>query len=301
MEGNRGITRPNYSGLSFRDLEYVVAVADHGSFVRAAKHCHVTQPSLSLQIRRIEERLGSVIFDRSQRGTSVTTVGRLLVEQMRRALSEARALFALAEAPVSAFNGVLRLSAIPSLAPYFFPRALPGLRATFPGVRFVLSDASNEYILRALAAGDIDAGIVSGRPQQRGIVSQLLRNELLWTACPEDHPAAQLGGPGWLQLTATQRIPLDNDECSHGLPVRAGYADASSRVSMTVDALLYRVAAGEGCALIPAFALRPVEGVVYLPSTRPERHRELWLAWRADTVHVAAMAELATCLAGISP
>lgn len=294
-------TRPNYSGLTFRDLEYVVAVADHGSFISAARYCHVAQPSLSVQVRRIEERLNTIVFDRSSRGVSVTRDGRLVVEQMRRALSEGRALLALALRPDAAFHGVLRLSAIRTLAPYLFPRAMPQLRIAFPGVSFMLDEAVGGELLGALAAGDIDAALVSRPPGQQQFASRLIRRERLWMACPQDHPAANEDGPDWPQLPASERLVVDDTECLHQDAVRAAAFADVARASATVEALLYRVAAGEGCALVPALAMRTVEGVVYRSSSPTDRFRELWLAWRTNTVHAATTEELAMCLAGISP
>jgi|SRR5215813_7130658 len=107
----------NLSGLSLRDLE--LAVADHGSFVRAAEQCHVAQPSLSMQVSKVEARLNTAIFERTTRRLIVTPSGQRVVEQMRRVLVEAQAIFALASE--SPFGGALRLSAISTLGPYVFP------------------------------------------------------------------------------------------------------------------------------------------------------------------------------------
>jgi LysR family transcriptional regulator, hydrogen peroxide-inducible genes activator len=108
---NRGAS-VNLSGLSLRDLEYVAAVADHGSFVKAAAQCHVAQPSLSAQVSKLEARLKTTIFERTTRRLIITRKGQQLVNQMRRVLVEARAILALAGESQQPFGGVLRLFAI---------------------------------------------------------------------------------------------------------------------------------------------------------------------------------------------
>lgn len=118
----------NMIGLSLRDFEYVVAVAQQGSFVRAAEACNVAQPSLSVQVSKLEARLGVQLFERTGRGVIITERGRPLIEQMRKVLIEAEAMFAMADNSPEPFGGTLRLSAISTLGPYLFPRVLAGLR-----------------------------------------------------------------------------------------------------------------------------------------------------------------------------
>src|SRR5258708_20011337 len=117
----------NLSGLSLRDLEHVVAIADHGSFVRAAEHCRVAQLSLSAQVRKLEALLGMVIFERTTRRVIVTVEGKSFVEQARRVLAEARLLFTIVQRSDKPFGGVLRLAPISTLPPFLFPSNLPAL------------------------------------------------------------------------------------------------------------------------------------------------------------------------------
>ncbi|MET0254747.1 MAG: LysR substrate-binding domain-containing protein [Luteibacter sp.] len=301
MELSTAPTRPNFTGLSFRDLEYVVAVADLGSFIRAAQHCHVAQPSLSVQVRRIEERLNTVIFERSPRGVVLTPSGRAVVEQMRRALAEGRALLALAQRSDIPFNGALRLSAVPTIAPYLFPRVLPALRMVFPAVELLLGEATGSDLVAAVVTGDIDAAIVTAPVGQRAVESvSLLREELLM-ACPAGHPAARDDGPDWHDLPASDRLFLGERDCLREHAARAAGAPADGRPSLTLEALMYRVAAGEGCALVPAFAARETPGVVHRASSRRDRRREWLLVYRTRTPDAAAIADLARCLSAATP
>ncbi|KAF1008646.1 MAG: Hydrogen peroxide-inducible genes activator [Luteibacter sp.] len=293
--------KPNFTGLSFRDLEYVVAVSDLGSFVAAARHCHVAQPSLSVQVRRIEERLHTPIFERTARGVVTTSAGRAIVEQMRRALAEGRALLALARRPDRAFNGTLRLSAIPTLAPYYFPRLLEPVRDTFPDLELQLGEGGGDDLCAKLMAGDIDAVIMSAPVIHRALDHCPLGGESLLMACPATHPAARANGPDWHELDDASRLLLAEPDCLRNQAIHAAGAPGSAKASPTLDALLYRVASGEGCALVPAFAERLVPGVVYRRSMRVERQRELVIAWRTNTAHRADMHRLAERIATIRP
>jgi LysR family hydrogen peroxide-inducible transcriptional activator len=293
--------RPNFTGLSFRDLEYVVAVADFGSFIRAAQHCHVAQPSLSVQVRRIEERLNTPIFERSSRGVSLTHAGHAIVGQMRRALAEGRALLALAQRPDVAFGGTLRLSAIATVAPYLFPKMLPELRSTFPSVEYLLAEGRSHQLLEAVASGDIDAAIVTAPAAHRHVECHPVLHEPLWMACPESHDAARDDGPDWHELSADSRLFLDEQDCLRAHAVRAAGAAGGGHPSSSLEGLMYRVAAGEGCTLMPAFAARPLPGVVYRTSMRPDRQRLWLLARRANTVHGEAIDRLAATLSALMP
>lgn len=293
--------RPNFTGLSFRDLEYVVAVADFGSFIRAAQHCHVAQPSLSVQVRRIEERLNTPIFERSSRGVSLTRTGHAIVGQMRRALAEGRALLALAQHPDIDFGGTLRLSAIATVAPYLFPRVLPDLRTTFPTVEYLLGEGTGNDLLAAVASGDIDAAIVTAPAAYRGVACRPLLHESLLMACPANHDAADDDGPDWHEIPNDFRLFLDERDCLRAHAVRAAGVAAGGQASSSLEGLMYRVAAGEGCTLVPAFSARDMPGVVYRTSNHADRQREWLLACRADTAHSEAIGRLAACLAALTP
>jgi LysR family transcriptional regulator, hydrogen peroxide-inducible genes activator len=128
------------SGLSLRDLEYVVAVADKGSFVAAARQCNVSQPSLSSQVRKVEAWANGEIFERTSRRVMLTSRGSQFVEQARRVLDEARLLTQIAGARDRPFGGKLRLFAISTLGPYFFPKALSALKKRLPDVTLVLRE-----------------------------------------------------------------------------------------------------------------------------------------------------------------
>jgi LysR family transcriptional regulator, hydrogen peroxide-inducible genes activator len=199
----------NLSGLSLRDLEYVVAIADHGSFVRAAEHCRVAQPSLSAQVRKLETWLGIVIFERTTRRVIMTTEGKSFVEQARRVLAEARLLFTIVQRSDKPFGGVLRLAAISTLGPYLFPRILPALRKKYSELALVLSEGLTGDLVPKLIDGEIDAVLLSLPQSDAALESAGIFSGPFLLACPKGHPASRKGGPTWDALDADERLLLE--------------------------------------------------------------------------------------------
>jgi len=287
----------NLSGLSLRDLEYVVAVADHGSFVRAAEQCHVAQPSLSMQVSKVEARLNTALFERTTRRLIVTPNGQRVVEQMRRVLVEARAIFALAGESQKPFGAVLRLSAISTLGPYVFPCILRDLRSRYPGLSLVLGEGKTEDLLRALLQGDIDAALVSTHRSETGVTGMPIFREPFVLACPEDHPACAPDGGGWEGLTARERLLLDEGHCLRDQALAACSDIApSNRHATSLETLKYMVAAGEGCTLIPIMAANDAIGIKYAPLPIERYSRMIHLVWRHSDPRETEFKELAALL-----
>jgi LysR family hydrogen peroxide-inducible transcriptional activator len=293
----RRVQLMNLSGLSLRDLEYVVAVADHGSFVRAAEQCHVAQPSLSMQVSKVEARLNTPIFERTTRRLIVTSNGQRVVEQMRRVLVEARAIFALAGKSQKPFGGVLRLSAISTLGPYVFPCILRDLRSRYPGLSLVLGEGKTEDLLRALIQGDIDAALVSTHRSEAGVTGMPIFHEPFVLACPEDHPACATNGGGWEGLAAGERLLLDEGHCLRDQALAACSDIApSNRHATSLETLKYMVAAGEGCTLIPIMAANDAMGIKYAPLPIERYSRVIHLVWRHSDPRVTEFKDLAALL-----
>jgi LysR family hydrogen peroxide-inducible transcriptional activator len=271
----------NLSGLSLRDMEYAVAVAELGSFVRAAEHCGVAQPSLSVQVGRLEARLDTIMFERSTRRLIVTPEGQLLIAQMRRILIEARSLVTLASRTDRPFGGTLRLSAIATLGPYYFPHILHGLRARYPDLALVLGEGRTDDLVAALLQGQLDALLISSPVTEPGLMDVKLFVEPFVMACPQGHAAASAHGQGWAGLAAQDRLLLAEGHCLRDQAL-AACADIhpSSRHATSLETLKYMVAAGEGCTLVPALAVSAVRGLAYVPLKQEDYARTIVLVWR---------------------
>ena len=148
--------------FSLTQLEYVLALHRFGHFAKAAKACHVTQPTLSMQIQKLEEQLGAVLFDRSKKPILLTDVGRALIDQIQVAVMESRKIGSLVRrASDQEPSGELSVGVIPTLAPYVLPRVLPLIEKRFPKITLVLNEMQTHQIVSALQADEIDAGILA--------------------------------------------------------------------------------------------------------------------------------------------
>jgi LysR family hydrogen peroxide-inducible transcriptional activator len=291
----RKLRAMNRSGLSLRDLEYVVAIADQGSFVRAAEHCRVAQPSLSAQVRKLETWLGIVIFERTTRRVIVTAEGKSFIEQARRVLADARLLFTIVQRSDKPFGGALRLAAISTLGPYLFPRILPGLRKTYSGLTLILSEGLTDELVSKLIDGEIDAVLLSLPQSDSALATVAIFSEPFLLACPKGHPASRKGGPTWDGLDTKERLLLEEGHCLREQALADCSAPGgSSRLATSLETLKYMVAAGEGCTLVPVLAVSERDAVSYsrlVPGT--SYSRQVGLAWRRSDPRASEFSALA--------
>ena len=147
--------------MTIIQLEYAVALATYKSFVSAAEKSFVTQPTLSLQIQKLEEELGVKIFDRSKHPIEVTAMGKVIIEQVRKAIEEFERIHELIQQQQNTLSGVFRLAVIPTVAPNILPALLENYSKSFPDIRMEVSELETNRIIKALRNNEIDAGLLS--------------------------------------------------------------------------------------------------------------------------------------------
>jgi LysR family hydrogen peroxide-inducible transcriptional activator len=178
----------NLAGLSLRDLEYIAAVAEQLHFGRAALACGVSQPTLSGQLRKLEEFLGVEIFERSPRGVLVTRRGEEIIAQTKRIISEARRLFEVVRIGAEPLTGTLRLGVISTLGPYLVPFLLKPLRARYPDLKLMLHEGHTRVLVRQLEEGELDALLATSPIAEAELTElPLFREELALAVPPGDH------------------------------------------------------------------------------------------------------------------
>jgi LysR family hydrogen peroxide-inducible transcriptional activator len=165
--------------LTFVQLEYIVAVDTWRHFATAAEHCFVTQPTLSMQIHKMEEELGVKIFDRSKQPVIPTETGLEIIEQARRILSGRNGILELIQEKKGQVTGELRIGIIPTLAPYLLPLFVQKFNKKYPGIKLVVQEMLTEYIVTRLREGRIDAGLLVTPLQEKGIRESVLFHEEL--------------------------------------------------------------------------------------------------------------------------
>ena len=163
--------------MNLRDLRYLVAVAEHRHFGRAAQACFVSQPTLSTRLKKLEESLGVTLVERTHRQVMVTPVGERLVAQAKQVLSDVDTLVEMAAEARDPFGGEFRLGLIPTVAPYLLPKILPAIRREFPKLEILLTEAQTAVITAALDAGDLDAVILALPMEERHFVTTRLYDD----------------------------------------------------------------------------------------------------------------------------
>ncbi|MGL5770877.1 MAG: LysR family transcriptional regulator, partial [Plesiomonas shigelloides] len=147
--------------MNIRDLEYLVALAEHKHFRKAAEACYVSQPTLSGQIRKLEDELGVMLLERTSRKVLFTQSGLLLVEQARKVLRQVKVLKEMASVQGEDMSGPLHMGVIPTLGPYLLPHIVPMLRHTFPKLELYLHEAQTHQLLAQLDAGQVDCVLLA--------------------------------------------------------------------------------------------------------------------------------------------
>ena len=297
----------NLSGLSLRDLEYVVAVAEEMHFGRAAERCNVSQPTLSVQVRKLEGALGLALFERSNRRVLLTESGQAIVRQARTVLAEAQRLLALAsEGKGSPLTGRLALAAIQTLGPYFFPLILRPLRTAFPLLSLSLSESRTAEIVDGLREGRIDAALVSLPLNHGGLAISPLFIEPFHLACPAEHSLAQGGGLSAGSIAGPDLLLLDEGNCLRDQAIAAcGGGSSVGRHATSLETLRSMVAAGAGYTLLPALAVPAApdpSGLTVVRSFDVDGPgRTIALAWRASDPRAGGLSHLAAFFRAHAP
>lgn len=287
----------NLAGLSLRDLEYVVAVEEERHFGRAAQRCHVSQPALSAQIRKLEAALALTLFERTSRRVLPTAGGEAVVRQARTVLAEAQKLLAVArEGGSSLFAGRFALAAIQTLGPYLFPLVLRALRESFPALGLVLSEGRTAELLDNLREGRLDAALVSLPVDEGGLELDPLFTEPFLLACPAEHRLARARRVAPADLPGPDLLLLDEGHCLRDQALAACGASSAGRHATSLETLRSMVAAGGGYTLLPRLAARegadPSGLLVCRPFPDDPPGRVVALARRASDPRAPGFADL---------
>lgn len=265
----------NIAGLSLRDLQYVVAVADHRHFGKAARACHVSQPALSGQIRKIEEYLGVTLFERSRRparrdaaslevvSVAITEVGAAVVNQARVVLEEAEKIFAAAKSTRAPLAGPFRLGAIATLGPYLMPHLLAPLRKAFPRLELYLKEGLTDDLLEELRAGALDAVLAAQTFETEGLYVVPLFVEPFLLTLPKGHPLQTRDPVPVSELKAGEMVLLEDGHCLRDQTIAACRSNRRGHIKemhvTSIETLRHLVASGAGYTLMPLLAVNEDE------------------------------------------
>lgn len=274
--------------MELHQLRYVVAVARTGNFSRAAAHCHVSQPSLSQQIQKLEEELGERLFDRLKTHARLTPAGEALHERAVRILAEVEAAEREATESRALSRGFVTLGVLPTIAPYLLPRVLPPFSQAFPGIAIVVQEDVTSQLLARLAACELDLAIASlPIPDERMQTETLFTEELL-VALPPNHPLGKKPSIRAADLEAERFILMKEGHCLGDQVLdfctrRDFHPNVLCR-SAQIETIRALVQAGMGISLIPAMACqagRPPQPR-YRSLTPPLPRRAIVALWLRD-------------------
>lgn len=278
------------TAVSLTELRYAVAAADHLHFGRAARACHVTQPTLSAQIQKLERTLGVQIFERTSKSVRLTSIGRIVVEEARGVLAATQRLTELATSERDPLSGPLALGVIPTLAPYLLPWLVPPLVAAFPRLELAFREQKTSDCLDDLAHHRLDAAILALPVSGTGLVAQPLFAEPFWFLVPKQHPLSRRKRVSLPDLAGERVLLLEEGHClrDQALEIcdraRVQREPTKSDFRATsLETLRHMVAAGMGTTLIPALALdeeASANGAVPIPFAAPAPTRTMGLVTR---------------------
>lgn len=178
--------------MNIRDLEYLIALAEHKHFRRAAESCNVSQPTLSGQIRKLEGELGTILLERTSRKVLFTQAGLTLVEQAKVVLREVKILKEMASNQGKEMSGPLHVGVIPTLGPYISPIIVPALKAEFADLELYIYELQTNQLLDQLESGQLDCGIISFVKESESFIEVPIFNEEMYLVVPEQHEWAAL-------------------------------------------------------------------------------------------------------------
>ena len=288
--------------MNLRDLKYLVALADHRHFGKAADASFVSQPTLSTQIRKLEDELGVALVERAPRKVMLTPVGREIVERARRIVAEVEQLGEVARRSRDPEAGTVRLGIFPTLGPYLLPHVVPRIRKSFPQLEMLLVEEKSDVLLQRLREGTLDAALLALPLHDDQLHAEFLFEEPFLLAVPESHPLANHGPLALDDLSSQTLLLLEDGHClrDQALDVcrTAGAGENGGFRATSLETLRQMVAANVGVTLLPSLAVKPPvaqsDAIRLLPFRDPQPSRRIAMVWRRSS----AMGDFLMQLAG---
>jgi len=306
--------------MTLTELRYIVAVSSEKHFGRAAKACHVSQPTLSIAIRKLEDELGIQLFERQSGEISVTPVGARIIEQAQRTLEAAEGVRQAAEEGKDQLTGPVRIGAIYTIGPYLFPDLIPELREQAPDMPLVIEENYTAVLTEKLKRGDLDVIIVALPFQSQGVLTLPLYEEPFVVLMPTSHPLTRHKTIRPAQLKAESVLLLGAGHCFRDQVLEAcpeclpkpGLDDElhSTIVGSSLETIRHMVVSGLGVTVLPCTASGADRYSQRLLTIRrfinPVPSRTVVMAWRATfprpkVVDIISQGILASGLTCVKP
>ena len=293
------------SPMTLTELKYIVAVARERHFGRAAEACFVSQPTLSVAIKKLEEELGVQLFERGNVEVAVTPVGEQIVEEAQRVLEQTNTIREIAQQGKDPLSGPLRVGIIYTIGPYLLPLLMGRMIDATPDMPLILQENFTTKLLESLRQGDLDVAVLADPFPDAGLMTQAVYDEPFVVAVPKKHPWARRKSIASTELRDQTMLLLGAGHCfrDHVLevcPEMSRYSQSSGGIQKTfegssLETIRHMVASGVGITVLPLMALpvpRADSLLAYIPFQAPAPLRRVSLVWRKSYPRTPAIEAL---------
>ena len=283
--------------IKLKDLRYLVAVADTRHFGRAAERCFVSQPTLSAQLKKLEQSLGVQLIERQPNNVALTDPGEQIVARARRILEACEEVTTLARSHRDPLAGVLRVALLPTIGPYLLPHIARPLQRALPRLQLHLHEYQTLPMLERLKAGELDVGILALPVDLDGLEARELYSEPFKVLIPDRHALAQRSRVTMGDLEGQSLLLLEEGHCLRdqalALCSRAGLGERQDFSATSLETLRQMVATGAGITLLPQLATEGAygnaRGTRVLPFAKPVPSRRVGAVWRKTSARHTAI------------
>ncbi|UVE17720.1 LysR substrate-binding domain-containing protein [Pseudomonas sp. LS44] len=292
--------------MTLTELRYIVTLAQEQHFGRAAERCHVSQPTLSVGVKKLEDELGVLIFERSKSAVRITPVGEGIIIQAQKVLEQAQGIRELAQAGKNQLAAPLKVGAIYTVGPYLFPHLIPQLHRVAPQMPLYIEENFTHVLRDKLRNGELDAIIIALPFQEADVLTMTLYDEPFQVLLPAGHPWGQKETIDSAQLNDKSLLLLGEGHCFRdqvleACPTLRKHGDEGNQhttvESSSLETIRHMVASGMGISILPLSAVDShhyAPGIFEVrPLTAPVPFRTVAIAWRASFPRPKAIEVLA--------
>ncbi len=282
--------------MNLQTFRYLIALEKHGSFRLAAEECHVSQPALSIQIRKVEGELGVILLERSSKGFFFTPCGKEVVARARRVLQQVEEIEALARNWHNPYAGSLSLGAFPTLAPYFFPHIIDHLVDSYPQLQINLVEEKTGILVERLLAGELDAAFLALPVQEDDLEHGEIFTEEFYVGVSKRHAWAGRDQLSSQELASEKLLLLEDGHCLRGQALdycsRSGIGEVLNFRASSMETLLQMISMRRAVSLVPECVAEKNPQLHYLSLAGGGPTRTIGLYWRKSSVRRDLMLEL---------
>lgn len=279
--------------MNIRDLQYLIAIADHNHFSKAAESCFVSQPALSMQIKKLENILNVKLIERTNKAVLFTDIGKLITEHARNILNEAAHIREIARQAKDPYGGELRFGIIPTVAPYLLPHIMPTLTKKLPHLKIYLHEDKTDHLITMLKQGKLDSALFGLPILDQDFTAIPLFEEELILAVPHNHSFSTRKSISQHHLSEKTLLLLEDGHCLRDQAISLCHASNAiidnSFQATSLETLRHMVASNAGITLMPKLACKPQDSICYLPFKTPKPTRVLGMIWRPSSAKMTLL------------